>query len=283
MSSTAPSSSASGAGSAPPRRRFAGKSVIVTGSAMGIGQGIAEAFLEEGANVAVVDRETAAADAWVGEWASSHADWSNRAVVVPCDISKEEDVAKAVSTAAATFGGLDVLVNNAAAFVYGTVETVTESDWDRVLSVNVKGAAFATKHALPLMRERIAKTGAPGPNVVNISSISAFTAQEHFLPYSTTKAAILQMTRNIAIDVGKDGIRVNAVCPGPILTEATTRHAKGVGKTLEEVVADLTGHLILKRMGRVSEVASAVLFLASDDASFTTGNFLMVDGGYLLV
>jgi NAD(P)-dependent dehydrogenase (short-subunit alcohol dehydrogenase family) len=264
--------------------RFTGKVAIVTGAAGGIGQSIAEHFLAEGAKVGVVDISAA-------KWVET-SPYSASALALQIDISREAEVEAAVAKIVATFGRLDVLVNNAAVFVYGDVTRVSESDWDRVIGVNIKGPAFLCKHSIPHMRAKAhSNTGTAADSVqssnssgaiVNISSISGFCGQTEFAPYSLTKAAILQLTRNIAVDEGPHGIRCNTVCPGPILTAATETHAKGLGKTVDDVVSELTGHLILKRMGRPSEVAKAVLFLASEDASFTTGTHLMVDGGYLL-
>lgn len=244
-------------------RRFAGRSVVVTGGGAGIGRAIVDAFLAEGASVASLD---------VAAPAPAPAPSALQPLEV--DISDAAAVARAFDAVVARSGGVDILVNNAAAFVYGSVESASGADWDRCYAVNVKGAAHCLKSALPLMRAR------GGGAVVNISSISAFVGQESFAPYAVSKAAISQLTRNVAADVGKDNIRVNVVCPGPVLTDGTARHAASVGKTIQEVTDELTAHLILKRMGRVQEVASAVLFLASDEASFITGSSLMVDGGY---
>jgi NAD(P)-dependent dehydrogenase (short-subunit alcohol dehydrogenase family) len=245
-------------------RRFEGKRVLVTGGAAGIGAAIVGAFVAEGGAVAVFDR-------------SAPKEPIPGVVYLEVDVADEAAVRAGVSRAAQALGGdISVLVNNAAIFVYGAVDEASSADWDRALGVNVKGYAHTMSAVLPGMK------AAGGGAVVNISSVSAFIAQERFVPYSVTKAAVLQMTRNVAMDVGAFNIRVNAVCPGPILTDATAKHAAGQGKTVEAVVAELTGHLVIKRMGSGSEVAKAVLFLASEDASFTTGSSLMVDGGFLL-
>lgn len=244
-------------------RRFAGRSVVVTGGGAGIGRAIVDAFLAEGASVASLD---------VAAPASSAAPSALQPLQV--DVADEAAVARAFDAVVARSGGVDILVNNAAAFVYGSVESASGADFDRSFAVNLKGAVHCLKSALPLMRAR------GGGAVVNVSSISAFVGQSSFAPYAISKAAISQLTRNAAADVGKDNIRVNCVCPGPVLTDGTARHAASVGKTVAEVTDELTAHLILKRMGRVQEVASAVLFLASDEASFITGTSLMVDGGY---
>ena len=249
-------------------RRFAGRSVIVTGGSAGIGAAIVDAFLAEGASVSSLDIAPPPAGA------PARAGLRHAAV----DVSDEAAVEAAVAAAAAAQDGLDVLVNCAATFVYGTVEAASAAAWRRSLDTNVLGAAFLCRAALPHLRAR-----GGGGAIVNISSISAFTGQTEFVPYAVSKAAILQLTRNVAADCGAHGIRVNSVSSGPILTEGTARHAAGLGRTLDEVKAELTSHLVLKRMGTPAEVAKAVLFLASDDASFITGTNLMVDGGYCIV
>jgi NAD(P)-dependent dehydrogenase (short-subunit alcohol dehydrogenase family) len=165
------------------------------------------------------------------------------------------------------------LVNNAAAFVFGSYD-VTESDWERVLSVNVKGAAFCAKYAA----EEMIRGG--GGSIVNVISISGFVAQAQSLPYNTSKAALLGFNRCLAMDLAPYKIRVNAVAPGCIDTPQLRADAARAGMTYEENEA-LEGPLhLLNRFGRPEEVANAILFLASDDASFITGTCLMVDGGY---
>ena len=260
--------------------KFLNKVVVITGGAMGIGRAIAEYFYNQGASVAIFDREITIAQQWIQEVYPN----SSRIIAIDCDVSKEESVQSAVQQVTQQYTTIHTLVNNAATFVYGTIDQVTNEQWDRTLNVNIKGYAFTMKYIIPIMKlnSNNNKEQSNG-SIVNISSISAFCGQEEFVPYSVTKAAVLQMTRNVAMDVGKFNIRVNCVSPGPILTEATSRHAKGIGKTLDEVIHDLTSHLILKRMGKPDEVAKAVGWLASDESSFTTGSNIMVDGGYLLV
>lgn len=243
--------------------RLSGKTTLVTGGASGIGAAIVERFVAEGADVTLVD---------VDEENGRHVSDRCGCRFLVCDVSNERAVQSLLED---HFDRLDVLVNNAAAFVFGRIEDVTEENWDRVLGINVKGYAWMVKHALPLLRKSTS-----GPNIVNLGSVSSFIGQPAFVPYNTSKGAILQLTRCLAMDLAPDGIRVNAVCPGGIDTPATTRHAQSENKTKEQVVQDLSQLHLLPRMGRPEEVANAVLFLASDEASFITGHPLMVDGGW---
>ena len=171
------------------------------------------------------------------------------------------------------FGAIHILVNNAAAFVFGSYE-VSKADWERVLSVNVLGAALCAKYAIEVM----IRTGSG--SIVNVNSISGFIAQERSLPYNTTKAALLGFNRCLAMDLAPHKIRVNAVAPGCIDTPQLRADIERVGLTYEEDLA-IEGPLhLLNRFGTPEEVANAILFLASDEASFITGTCLMVDGGY---
>lgn len=176
------------------------------------------------------------------------------------------------------------------------VQVLVDADWDKALGINVKGYAAGIKHASRAMlnyRQQVHSSesssrdpkadSTPGQAIVNVSSISAFIAQPDFLPYSATKGAINQITKCCALDLGQYNIRVNAVCPGPVLTDATKKHAALQGISIEAAVEKMTGHMIIPRMGRAEEVAAAVAFLVSDDASFITGTTLNVDGGYLAV
>jgi dihydroanticapsin dehydrogenase len=251
----------------PPRLRD--KVAVVTGAASGIGEATAELFAEEGAAVIVLDVDQAgdAVSRRIGErW--------GRTLFVRADIAVEEQVRGAMTQVEKIFGRVDVLVNNAAAFVFKGVEA-TPDEWRRSLDVNVVGTALCTRYATELMKK------AGGGAIVNLGSISSFVAQPGFLTYSATKAALVNMTRCMALDLAPLRIRVNCVCPGTIRTAATDRHMAHVGMSEEEFVAENAPLHLLGRVGAPREVAYAILFLASDEASFITGTSLLVDGGYL--
>jgi len=154
------------------------------------------------------------------------------------------------------------------------VEKATEEDWDKVFAVNVKGYAFCSKHAAPYLRKQ-------GGAIINIASVSSFVAQPEFVPYNTSKGAVVQLTRCMAMDLGVDNIRVNAICPGTIDTAATEKHAAQLGTTKSELTKEvLKGHFI-KRLGKPEDVAYAAVFLGGDESTFITGSCLAVDGGFL--
>jgi NAD(P)-dependent dehydrogenase (short-subunit alcohol dehydrogenase family) len=249
--------------------RLAGRVAVVTGAANGIGEATAGLFAEEGAAVVLLDVDPR------GESVAARIrEKGRRALFVATDISKEAEVRGAVERAEAEFGGVDVLVNNAAVFVLEGLEASIEA-WHRSLGVNVIGTALASRYASEAMKKR------GGGAIVNLSSISAFIAQPHFLAYSATKAALLNMTRCMALDLAPHNIRVNCVCPGTIRTAATDRHMAQTGMTEEEFLKENAPQHLLNRVGTPREVAHAVLFLASDEASFITATPLLVDGGYL--
>jgi dihydroanticapsin dehydrogenase len=249
--------------------RLRNKVALVTGGASGIGRATAMRFAREGALVAILDRDARNGDKVLREL---HAD-NYKALFLSADISLEEQVRGAVERIEKEVGALHVLVNNAAAFVFGSYD-VEQSDWNRILSVNILGTSLCSKYAIPVM----IRSG--GGAIVNVSSISGHIAQERSLPYNTTKAALLGLTRCLAMDLATQKIRVNAVAPGCIDTPQLRADLGRAGMTFEQGLA-VEGPLhMLNRYGTADEVANAILFLASDEASFITGTCLMVDGGY---
>jgi NAD(P)-dependent dehydrogenase (short-subunit alcohol dehydrogenase family) len=249
--------------------RLKGKVAIVTGGGSGIGRATCELFAEEGAQVVVADVDQRQGESVAANIKNS----GGQARFVFADISREEDAARLTEETVENFLGVDILVNNAAVFVLKGIEATVE-DWRRSLDVNVIGPSLVSKFAVEEMKKR--GRGA----IVNLGSMSSFIAQPHFVTYSATKAAMVQMTRNMAMDLAPFNIRVNCVCPGTIITQATERHRAQVGITLEQFMAEEGAKHLLNRVGQPREVAYAILFLASDEASFITGTHLMVDGGY---
>ena len=245
------------------------KIAIVTGSGNGIGRAIALRFAAVGARVTVAEleeepgHETAAAIAAAGGKALFH----------QTDTADDNSVRAMVSATIERFGTVNLLVNNAAAFVFGSVEEVTRDDWDRVFGVNVIGYANTVRECLPEFRQNGA--GA----IVNIASVSSFIAQPEFIPYNASKGAVAQLTRCRAMDLAKDNVRVNAICPGAIRTRATDRHIASLGLDPEAAYAEFSQDSLMKRMGKPEEIAAGALFLAADESSFMTGAHLVIDGG----
>lgn len=245
------------------------RAAIVTGAGNGIGRAIAERFAKEGASVMVAELEEGPGN----EVAEAIRASGGKAVFHRTDTSDSDSVKATVEAAVAEFGTVDVLVNNAAVFVFGDVESVTNDDWQRVFGVNVIGYANMVRECLPEFR----KNG--GGTVVNLASVSSFIAQPEFIPYNASKGAVAQLTRCLAMDLAKDNIRVNAVCPGAIRTRATDRHIASLGLDPEEAYEDFGKDSLMKRMGKPEEIASGVVFLASDESSFMTGAHIVIDGG----
>ena len=249
--------------------RLEDKVAVITGGSAGIGRAICELFSEQGAKIVVADIDQIGGEETVKKICQSGGD----AIFVPTDVSKETQVEKLMKQAIMVFGKIDILVNDAAQFVFGKIENVTDDDWDRVFGTNVRGAAYTVKHALPNMKNM------GGGVIVNVASISSFVAQSEFVPYNTSKGALLQLTRCLALDLAKYNVRVNCVCPGAILTQATDQHRKFIGAEENEFLAAAASSSFMNRVGEPREVAYAALFLASDEASFITGTPLFVDGG----
>jgi len=249
--------------------RLNGKVAAVTGGASGIGEATVRRFVTEGAKVAFADRDAERGKRVVTEIAGS----GSEIVFVEAHVEREAEAAAFVRQAAQRFGRLDVLVNNAGVRLYHTVEEASSESWDEILGVNLKGYAFCAKAAIPLLRQGRG-------SIVNVASVRSVTSIGKTTQYDTTKAAVAGLTRGMAADHAADGIRVNAVCPGPIYTPFHEKHNQALGRSFEQYRDDAARGTLLRRPGTPEEVAACILFLASDDASYVTGTLLFVDGGY---
>ncbi len=249
--------------------RLAGKAAIVTGGARGIGGATARRLAEEGAGVLIADVDQAAAE----ENAERIRSAGGEAQALRVDVSRNADVEAMVQAAVDTWGRLDILFNNAfdvlTAGSGGAVELPEES-WDRDMAVLVKAIFLGAKHAVPRMKE----TG--GGSIVNVSSVHGLLGAPGFLVYETAKHAVIGATRQMAAEFGPDGIRVNAVLPGHMLTE---RLHETMWRHNPSGLEFFKNQYPLRDVGRAEDIANAVLFLCSDEASFITGHPLAVDGG----
>ncbi len=253
-----------------PQRRFVGKGVIVTGGASGIGKATAERFLAEGARVAIIDVSPKNGERAMGELRGK----GYKPALLIGDVTNSRDVKRMVKKAKQALGSIDVLFNNAGILVEGTIEDVSEKDWDRIMAVNVKGPFLMTKEVVPIMLKQ--KKGV----IVNNASCSGLVGDRNAIAYNTSKGAVVLMTKCLALDYAKKNIRVNCVCPGEIDTPMFRQEAKARGMPVEEYRKELCEYHPIGRLGVPEEVASAVAFLASEEAGFIVGAAFSVDGGY---
>jgi 3-oxoacyl-[acyl-carrier protein] reductase len=239
---------------------------IVTGGAKGIGMAIALVFIREGAKVAIVDSDKEKLEMLNKEFGKE----KKEIMVIPCDITKSGDVREMMDQVRKGFGRIDILVNNAGIIRRGTIETVTEEEWDRVIEVNLKGTFNCCRAVVETMKfQRYGK-------IVNISSIAGKMGDITSAPgYGSSKAGIDALTKTLARQLAQYGINVNAVSPHAIETEMSAQWSE---QRRKEIIASIP----LGRLGKPEDVANAVLFLASDEASFITGEILDVNGGALM-
>lgn len=249
---------------------LAGKIAIVTGGASGIGRATARLFASEGAAVVVADIAEAAADSVVEAIVSD----GGRAALVPADLSCAADCHRVVDVAHSAFGGLHAVVNAAGIIRRASVVELEESEWDRVMAVNVKAIYLLSKYAVPVLAE------AGGGSIVNVSSGWGLAGGPRAVAYCASKGAVVLLTKAMAIDHGPQQIRVNCVCPGDTDTPMLEAEARQLGASWDSFRAD-AARRPLGRVGTPEEIARSILFLASNASSFVTGSVLVVDGGGL--
>jgi len=253
--------------------RLKGKRALITGAASGIGLATVERFVEEGAAVAASDINAEGVRALAKRLSAA-----GHKVTATCgDVSKTADAKRMVEEAVAFLGGLDILINNAGIDVKGTVVSISDEDWERQIAVNLTSIQRMSKFGIP----EIIKVG--GGAIVNTGSIAGFLGYSNLAAYGASKGGVVQITRNIAADFAANNIRCNSVNPGvvdtPLLVHAC-KEVAGPGGDWEAVKKAYCAGQFIQRPAQTREIANAILFLASDEASFITGAELLVDGGF---
>jgi NAD(P)-dependent dehydrogenase (short-subunit alcohol dehydrogenase family) len=251
--------------------RLDGRVAVVTGGGGGIGGAICERFARVGASVACLDQDLSRAQAVADRIAAA----GGRALPLACDVASKESIAAAVRATSDALGAPTVLVNTAAYLDRsGTVLEIELEEWERVHRVNLTGAYLMSRAVLPPM------IAAGGGAVIHVSSMYGWVGGIRRVSYTSTKGALLQLARSMAVDHAQDGVRVNTISPGAIQTERVARHHDGM---TDEARAQWVAKYPMQRFGLPDEVATAALFLASDASSFVTGTDVKVDGGYCAV
>ncbi len=256
---------------APRVGRVAGKVAIVTGATSGIGRATAVLLAREGASVVAAGRReelgAELVDQLTAEGLAIH--------FIPTDVSKRADVERLVSGAVARFGRLDIVVNDAALFLYRGVEDCTEDEWDEVIDTNLKSVYLVCHDAIPHLR------AAGGGAIVNVSSVHAYATMERVAPYAASKGAIVALSRQMALDYTRDRIRVNALIVGGVDTAMAHKHMAAIGNTSLGDAGFVDDDRVLGRAAQPEEIATGILFLVTPDASFVTGSPIYIDGGLL--
>ncbi len=249
--------------------KLSGKVAIVTGAGTGIGRACAEALAAEGAAVVLAGRRARP----LKEAAETIRSNGGRAVEQPCDVTRVADVEAAVRRAVTEFGGLQVVLNNAGAWMAGSIEETSEAEWDHILTTNVTSAFLVSKAALPELRR------AGGGTIINIGSILSLVGMKRRAAYAASKGALAQLTRAMALDHAGEGIRVNCICPGLVETPLAQQGLAQFAEPQAELARRVAG-IPAGRAGKPEDVARLAVFLASDDSSWMTGAVVPLDGGF---
>lgn len=247
--------------------KLKGKVIIITGAKSGIGLATAIRFASEGAKVVVADIKDAHQEVSEITWRGADA------LFVQVDVSNGSQVAALIEKTLAAFGRLDVLVNNAGIELAKKVTETTEAEWEHLMNVNLKGVFLCSKAAIPVMQRN------GGGVIVNVASELGLVGGSEIAAYSASKGGVVQLTKAMAIDHAGDGIRVNCVAPGPVLTpllEAIIENSSNPEQERQNIV----GKTLLKRLARPEEMANVIVFMASDESSYMTGSVVVVDGGW---
>jgi dihydroanticapsin dehydrogenase len=245
--------------------RLEGKACVVTGAGSGIGRATAHKLAEEGGRVVCVDIASDAVEAAAREI-------DGEAIAVTADVSSRTEATAFVERCVEAFGAIDVLVNNAGVNLPGVFHEVPDETIERTLGVNVRGPIYACQAAIPHMLEK------GGGAIVNVSSVNGVVAEPFLTVYATSKGAVVMLSRGIALDYAKQGIRCNAVLPGWVDTPINYAHAEMLGG-IQQVYETIDSFQPIGRPGEPSEIANVIAFLASDEASFVTGSVVLADGG----
>jgi NAD(P)-dependent dehydrogenase (short-subunit alcohol dehydrogenase family) len=242
--------------------RLSGKVAIITGGGSGIGKAIAQAFVREGAKIVIAGRDSKKLEAGAREMDAD-------CLAVSADVSSAGSVEKLVSATLDRFKQINVLVNNAAVLLPGTAESLGEEDFDQTFDINVKGLWLMSRAVVPHMR------AAGGGSIVNIGSVLSMVGARNRVTYSASKGAVMAMTKAMALDHAAEKIRVNCIAPGIVETEMVARFSTDENARKQRMALHPMG-----RFGQPQEIASAAVFLASDESAWTTGSVITVDGGY---
>jgi NAD(P)-dependent dehydrogenase (short-subunit alcohol dehydrogenase family) len=242
--------------------RLNGKIAIITGGGSGIGKAIAQAFVREGAKVVIAGRDS-------NKLKAAAAEIGGDCLTVSADVSKPNDVQKLVRAAIDKFKRIHILVNNAAVLLPGTAESISEEDFDQTFAINVRGLWLMSRAVLPHMR------AASGGSIINIASVLSLVGARNRVAYAASKGAVMAMTKAMALDHAAENIRVNCIAPGIVATEMVSKF-----NTDETARRQREAMHPMGRFGQPEEVASAAVFLASDESAWTTGSVLTIDGGY---